>query len=420
MARIFLKTYGCTLNQSDSELTEALLLENNHQLVNSESEADAIIVNTCAVKEATENKILHYLKKLQQTNKQVIVDGCLPPANLAAVKKAIPSALAYLGPNSINKIPSILENGTNQQTILKDDFSSKFSLAKKYGSVTARIQTSSGCLSNCTFCATKIARGTFESKPLALILNEARMAIQNRAKEIQLASQDNSCYGFDLHTSLPEVLHELNDLDGRFRIRVGMANPTHLRDLDAWIAAFKLPKVYKFLHLPFQSGSNRILKEMKRGYAVEQAEAIALEFRKKIPSLTIETDLIAGFPTETTEEFQETLALCKRLQFDVVNVSKYSKRPNTKAAKMPQLDNRIIKHRSAELNSLIKQISLSQNQKCMGETYEILVTENANNDYFQGRNNNYKPVLLKGNEVEIGQFVRRKISSASITSLIAE
>lgn len=422
MKKIYLKTYGCTLNQSDSDLIIGDLTGRGYEFVTSETEADAVIVNTCAVKETTENKILWYLGELERTSKRTIVAGCLPPVSLQALKRAIPSAIGFLGPNSISKIPQLLENGAHPEVDLKDDFESKFGIQKKYGGCVSRIQVSSGCMSNCTFCATKIARGKFKSKPPSLILNEARMAIKNHAKEIQLASQDNGCYGFDLKVGMPELLHELNSLDGRFRIRIGMANPQHfLKNLDEWVEAFKLDKVYKFLHLPIQSGSEAVLRRMQRGHTVEDAVLIAGEFRKKIPSLTLETDIIVGFPGETDTEFSQSLDVCRLLQFDVVNFAKYSKRRGTKAAMMRQLHSSIHKERSEILNRVVKEIALEQNQKYVGAKYpDVLITEIAKNGYFQGRNINYKAVLVKGEGLGVGQFVGVKIGAASVTSLIAE
>ncbi|MBI5224317.1 tRNA (N(6)-L-threonylcarbamoyladenosine(37)-C(2))-methylthiotransferase [Candidatus Micrarchaeota archaeon] len=473
MQKIFLKTYGCTLNQSDSDLIEAMLDGGGHEFVKSADDADTIIVNTCAVKETTENKILWYLKDLESKGKKVIVAGCLTTANLPAVKKASPKAIAYVGPNSVGKIPLILENDIHGRNFgsengnldhenlsnsnnwhlnnngnslaiqsnqpnssmpsnspileLKDDFASKFDLTKKYGqSIFARIQTSSGCMSNCTFCATKIARGKFKSKPPSLILNEARLAIKSRAKEIQLASQDNGCYGYDLQTSIPKLLPQLNDLDGRFRIRVGMANPQHfLKNIDEWLEAFRLPKVYKFLHLPIQSGSNRILKLMNRGYTIDQAIDVAKEFRKKFPDMTLETDVIVGFPGETEAEFEQSLDVCSQLGFEVVNFAKYSKRPGTKAAKMVQIDTLIKKKRSEIINTHVKQIALSQNQKLIGNEYDVLITEEGKNGYMQGRAQNYRPVLIKklkpdGSNWGIGEFAHARIADASVTSLIAK
>ncbi|MFH0971631.1 MAG: tRNA (N(6)-L-threonylcarbamoyladenosine(37)-C(2))-methylthiotransferase [Candidatus Micrarchaeota archaeon] len=426
MGRIFIKTYGCTLNQSDSGLMEGLLLENGHELAKSEKEADAIIVNTCGVKETTENKILWHLGELSKSKKKVIVAGCLPAMNLQKVRGAIPNAIGFVGPNSINGIIRILEEGKSAKAAIASEFSDKFSLHPSIHPPVARIQISSGCLSNCTFCATKIARGKFQSKPAEMIVSEAKLAIQLRAKEIQLASQDNSCYGFDLKTDLTDLLQKLNELEGRFRIRVGMANPQHmLRNLDEWIAAFKLPKVYKFLHIPFQSGSNRILQGMQRGYSVEEASAAANEFRRKIPQITLETDMIVGFPGETSEEFGESMEICSALQFDVVNVSKYSKRKGTKSAGMRQMHSSLIKERAGQMNALVKEIALSQNRKYIGEEYDVLLLEKGKHGYLQGRNGNYKAVLVKerrpdNSKLEIGQFVKVKIADASVTSLIGE
>ncbi|MFH1442725.1 MAG: tRNA (N(6)-L-threonylcarbamoyladenosine(37)-C(2))-methylthiotransferase [Candidatus Micrarchaeota archaeon] len=425
MKKLFIRTYGCTLNQSDSELMEALLVDKGNQLA-PEDDADIIIVNTCAVKETTENKILHYLKKLDGAGKKIIVAGCLPVQNFPGVKRAAPHAMGYIGPNSFQKIPEIISGSTaSGSKFLGGDFSSKFGILPSHKSLVAKIQVSSGCMSNCAFCATKIARGKFRSKPLALIMEEAKLAIRNGAKELQLASQDNGCYGFDLKTSMPELLNELNALDGRFRIRAGMANPQHLlKNLDEWVEAFSLPKVYKFLHLPLQSGSSRILREMRRGYSVEEAEVVALEFRNKIPDLTLATDMIVGFPTETEGEFEESLEICWKLAFDVVNFSKYSRRKNTAAWGMRQLKSQVIKERAELMNKVAKEIALHQNRRYLGRGFDVLITEKAKGGYMQGRSINYKAVLIpekrNGGRVEIGQFAAAEIKSASVTSLIAE
>ena len=221
------------------------------------------------------------------------------------------------------------------------------------------VEISSGCLSSCTFCQVKLVKGTVFSYPEEEIVNEARSLISQGAKEIWLTSTDNAAYGRDSKTSLPALIRKVAAVPGDFKIRVGMMNPLLTRrDQDEILNCFKLNKVFKFAHLPVQSGSNRILKAMQRGYSVSDFESMVAQLREEIPSITLSTDMIVGFPSETEAEFEESMELLKRTRPDVLNLSRFGARPGTKTAVMEdQIASEEAKNRSGLMTTPLKKNS---------------------------------------------------------------
>ena len=344
--KIFIQTYGCQANVSDSEQIAGILKQNNYEITSNEKEADTIIVNSCSVKNKTQSKILDYIKK--NKNKKLFVGGCL--TKTLDIKKHIPEVTAIFDTNSILKVPEILEKEQGHFSSKKEHriFSSIIRKDKDIGI----INIGEGCLNSCTFCATKLARGNLRSYRIGDIKRNLEIAIKEGCKKIYLSSQDNGCYGFDIKTSLPELLNEIT-IEGTYIIRVGMMNPWHLNKiLPNLIESYKSDKIMKFLHIPVQSGSNKVLKDMKRLHTVDNFKLAVKEFRKNFPNITIATDVIVGYPTETEKDFTKTYNLIKELQPEVINISMFSSRPGTKASKLKQLDSKIIKGRSKALTNL--------------------------------------------------------------------
>ncbi|MBU1198138.1 tRNA (N(6)-L-threonylcarbamoyladenosine(37)-C(2))-methylthiotransferase [Candidatus Micrarchaeota archaeon] len=418
---VFFKTYGCTLNQADAELAQQLVQSHGHCIVENEKNADLVIATTCGVKETTENKILHYLQTLETRKKPYIVAGCLPAMNIKKVKRFAPSANGFIGPNHLKKIPEIMEslNGKAVEA-LNAPFSEKFEISPRGLTPITRIQISSGCLSACSFCGTKLARGMFQSKPEERIIQEAERAVSAGAKELQLCSQDTGCYGFDQQTNLARVVKQLNALEGRFRIRIGMGSPHHMmRFEDELVEALRMPHTYQFLHIPLQSGNNEILQAMRRNYAVEDVQGFISRSRKAIPGITLATDMIVGFPGESEVQHRDSMTLLKELRFDVVNVSKYSVREGTKAAEMEQVPSQIKKRRAKGMAVQERNTAWEKNQAFIGRTYPVLLTENGTRGFLAGRNDFYKTVLVPKEGKEIGQFVEAEIESATPSYLKA-
>src|SRR5579863_51810 len=250
------------------------------------------------------------------------------------------------------------------------------------------VEIASGCLSSCTFCQVKLVKGTVFSYPESQIVEEAATLIRSGAKEVWLTSTDNSAYGRDSKTTLAKLLEKICALEGDFKVRVGMMNPllTRGKMLDDLISSFLHPKVFKFLHLPVQSGSNRILSLMQRGYSIEDYYATVEAFRAAIPRLTLSTDMIVGFPTETEEDFQASLDLLKSSRPDVLNLSRLGAREGTKASLMEgQVAPEISKDRSRRMTLLWRKLALENNQKWVGWQGVAIVDEKVNKGAYVAR-----------------------------------
>jgi threonylcarbamoyladenosine tRNA methylthiotransferase CDKAL1 len=321
--KVFVKTFGCAYNKRDSENIRGVLKNSDYELVDSSEEADIVIVNSCGVKSQTQSKIIVYI---ESQNKPVYLGGCLPKMlDLTNVK----NVKGVFDTNSITKLPEQISKE------IKENFSDAKENRLNIPIVREKEETlivpiSQGCLGNCHYCSTKFARGTLKSYPIEEIIKEIR---NNKASLVHLTSQDNGCYGFDIKTNLIELLRKVLEI-GDFKIKLGMINPQHvLKFLPELIEIYKNERILKILHIPIQSASNKVLKEMNRYYTVEDFKRIVSEFRKEVPEIHILTDVIVGYPTETEEDFLETKDLLEELKLNVVNLSKFTARPKTFATK---------------------------------------------------------------------------------------
>jgi MiaB-like tRNA modifying enzyme len=392
MAKIFVEAYGCSASFSDSEMISGLILNGGHTLVDNSSESDLNVVVTCSVKDATANKMIHRIKSLK--TKPLVVAGCLPKAEKSTVEKFSENA-SMLGPNSLGKTLQVIEStlkGT-KQIALEDSDLSKVGLPKvRLNPVVGIVEIASGCMSECTFCQTKLSKGDLTSYRIGDIVRQIKTEINDGCKEIWLTSTDNGCYGFDINTDLPSLIDSVVDIPQDFKVRVGMMNPMYMaRIRDNLIKSFYSDKVYKFLHIPVQSGSNTVLNDMKRGHTVETFKDVVKKARDRFPEFTISTDVIVGFPSETQEDFEKTVELLKETRPDVVNLSKYSARPGTKAAEWEQIDVLEVKKRSKEIFDVINQIALENNQKWIGWKGDVLFDEKTE-EGIKGRNFAYKSI----------------------------
>ena len=371
-------------------------------LVGDENEADVAILVTCSVKTVTEQRMLSRIRELSKDgSKKIIVAGCLPKADPEKVINIDPN-LSMVGPNNLDRIiPAIHSVMRGQRTASLEPMKLvKLGLPRsRLNSVIGIVEISSGCLSSCTFCQVKLVKGTVFSYPEEEIVNEARTLVSQGAKEIWLTSTDNAAYGRDTKTSLPRLIRKVAAVPGDFKIRVGMMNPLlTLRDLEEILNCFKLDKVFKFAHLPVQSGSNRVLKAMQRGYFVSDFETMVARLREEIPSITLSTDMIVGFPSETEAEFEESMELLKRTRPDVLNLSRFGARPGTKAAGMEdQIASDETKNRSGLMSALSRRIQNEVNSHWIGWKGRAILDERVKGAVV-GRNYAYKPCLIKDTE----------------------
>jgi len=393
----YIETYGCSHNTADSEAIAGVLSE-EHEQVDRAEDADIIVVNTCIVKSPTENKVRDAIKKYAATGKKLIVAGCMPEAQRDIVEGVAPEAEIW---------------GVKHSEVLKEP-------RIRANKVVGIVPISSGCVGECTYCIVRFARGRLMSYPMKDVVGAVKHSVEEGCREIWITSQDTGAYGIDIGKSLPELLKEVCAVPGDFKVRVGMMNPNHVaKMLPDLINAMKHEKMFKFLHLPAQSGSDDVLKNMNRFYNVGDYKEIVEGVKKEIPKITIATDIIVGFPGETDEQFEDSVKLIKKTMPDIVNISRFGVRPGTPAAEMKQLPTEVKKERSRELTKVVQETGLKRNQKWIGWEGEVLIDEHGTKNDFVGRNFAYKPVVVKG-EHELGDVVNVKIKSATNSYLVAE
>ena len=420
MINIFIKTYGCAANQNNSEIMKGLLTNKGMNIVKNIECADVVILNSCIVKLNTENKIKSEIKKISEkySDKKLIISGCMPEVEKNEIKKIYKTS-SLLGTHHTSDIVDAIRKVMNGEIIENIGFrnETKLCLQKvRKNPVINIVQISQGCNENCSFCVTKFAKGKLCSYSKYKIIDDIKESL-NECKEIWITSQDTGAYEFN-REKLPDLLNDINDIRGKFFVRVGMMNPKNIINiLDELIDSYKSEKIYKFLHLPIQSGSDNILKKMRRGYQVSDFINIVNNFRKHIPKLVIWTDIIVGFPGETQKDFEKTYSLIKEIRPDFVNISKFSARPKTDAKKMNDVDEYIKAKRSIKLSELVCQISFERNKERIGNVEEILISSHAKNGLL-GRNFSYKAVIIKDKKELLGKFVKVKIIDAKPSYLI--
>jgi MiaB-like tRNA modifying enzyme len=419
MAKIFVESYGCSASFSDGEMISGLIINGGHTLVEDSSESDLNIVVTCSVKDATANKMIHRIKSLK--SKPLVVAGCLPKAEQITVEKFSEKA-SLLGPNSLGKTLQIIDSTLKgqKQIVLDDTDFSKVGLPKvRLNPVVGIVEIASGCMSECTFCQTKLSKGDLTSYRLGDIVRQVQTEIKDGCKEVWLTSTDNGCYGFDIGTDLPALVNAVTEIPDDFMVRVGMMNPMYMpRIKEDLIKSFNNDKVFKFLHIPVQCGSNKVLHDMKRGHTAETFRDIVHKVNEKFEKFTISTDIIVGFPSETEEDFQKTVDLLDEIRPDVVNLSKYSARPGTDAAMMKQIDVVEMKRRSKIIFEQINKISIENNKKWIGWKGKVLFDEKTE-EGIKGRNFAYKPIFVK-DDVVIGQYHTVEIIDVAVNTLLGK
>ena len=419
MAKIFVEAYGCSASFADSEMISGLIVNGGHTLTTNSSESDLNLIVTCSVKDSTANKMMNRIKSLE--TKPLIVAGCLPKAEKENVAKFTKNA-SLLGPNSLGKTLDVINSTLlgKKQIALEDSDLSKVGLPKvRLNSAVGIVEIASGCMSECTFCQTKLAKGDLSSYRLGDIVRQVQTEIKEGCKEVWLTSTDNGCYGLDIGTDLPTLVNAVSEIQEDFMIRVGMMNPMYMpRIKQNLIDSYDNEKVFKFLHIPVQSGSDKVLNDMKRGHTSQTFREIVNKTKEKFENFTISTDIIVGFPSETEEDFQRTITLLNETKPDVVNLSKYSARPGTDAAELKQIDAAEIKRRSKLIFEQINKISLESNEKWIGWKGKVLFDEKTE-EGIKGRNYAYKPISVD-NEVKIGESHIVEITNATRKRLIGK
>ena len=408
MVKIYIETYGCAVNQSDSELMAGILKDEGHEIINETKEAELIIINTCTVKNSAESKLYRALKKYE--DKKIIIAGCIPQAEKSLIDNELKD-YSVIGIKQMINAPLVVEETLkgNKIVILDRTDNKRLNLPKiRQNSTVEIIPINEGCVGSCNYCKTKHARGNIKSYFEKDIILQAKEAIKEGVKQIWLTSQEKGDYGLNNERNIIKLLDELLKIEGEFRVRLGMINPEHAKKyIKDLIRIMNDKNMFKFIHIPIQSGSNKVIKEMNRNYTREDFQGIVEELRKNVKGVRIATDIIVGYPTETDEDFEETYNLIEKLKIEVVNMSKYWKRLNTPAAKLHPLPTKEVKERSIRIKKLFEDQARKEKEKYVGKEIEILTEDKKKGQVF-ARTNNYIIAILEEKE-HVGIFKKLKV-----------
>ncbi|HLD83425.1 MAG TPA: tRNA (N(6)-L-threonylcarbamoyladenosine(37)-C(2))-methylthiotransferase [archaeon] len=415
-AKVYIETYGCSSNQMDSQIMGGTLKLKGYSLVEDAEKADIVILNLCSVKQKTENKERHRIEELRKSGKKLVLAGCLPEAvNLG---KDYPET-SQIGTNRVAEIETVVSDTLNgQRTVLLGKSKMPKVLMPKIQNGTIRImEVQSGCGYFCSFCSTKFAKGGQYPYPSRDIVKEIELSLAEGVREFWITGQEVAGYS-DNGILLPDLINKITRIEGNFFLRIGMLHPASvLPILNELIESYKNGKVFKFLHLPQQSGSDSMLGKMNRKNRTEDYKFIVKKFRESFPEVTVWTDIIVGHPGETDEEFAETVRFVEETKPDFVNISAYGWRPNTPAAGMKQVPSDVKKYRTRSLTTIVKKLMLEGNNKWLGWKGNVLVDEyKLGKGTWLGRNYAYKPVVLTG-EHKAGDFADVEIKQAKETHL---
>ena len=423
--KYYLETYGCSLNSADSDVIVGNLTEIDGNRVDAIENADLIILNTCGVKEPTEDRIISRLEKLAIRKTPLIIAGCLPKISLTRVKKAFPEYAAIIGPQSIESLIGIIPrifNGERGIVHLESDDVSKLKwLECPENSVICTIPICEGCLGSCAYCAVRFARGDVKSHSKREVFNTIERCVNTGYREIRITSQDLGTYGVDIDSNLVELITMIDHIQGQHRFRLGMFNPNLVLDsINELVQVMISDHFFKFFHIPLQSGSNTILEAMGRKYTIEDWEKIVDVVRQTFSNSTIATDIIVGFPGETEKDFELTMDLISKVRPAVVNISKYGDRPGTLASKARnKVDTSVKKERSRRLTKLVNEILEENNKSWMGWSGSVIVTGKGSRGGLMCRNPSYKPIIIN-DDIEIGEIVTIQVIDAKRTNLFGK
>jgi tRNA-2-methylthio-N6-dimethylallyladenosine synthase len=430
----FVRTYGCQMNELDSEIMIGTLLKRGMRRVENEEQADLLIYNTCAIRDLAERKAMGKIGILSRHKKRdtiIGLTGCMATAKQSSLLKKLPAIDFVLGPNNINQLDLVLDSviETGQRVVKTDHLfedNIDYMVAKRDDKLHAHVSIIRGCDKHCTYCIVPYTRGREVSRHPDSIIEECRALAAQGYKELTLVGQNVNSYGKDepeWNCLFHDLLYQLDKIEGIERIRFMTSHPVDITR-ELMLAIRDLPSLCEFVHFPFQAGSNRILKKMHRMYTAEQyLEKIAM-LRELVPNVTFGTDIIVGFPTETEEDFLETYRLMQQVKPLVAYVYAYSQRQGTPAMRWKDDVPEMIKQdRLQRLLQLHQQICIDTFQSLLDSEQEVLVQRingGTHEGYVKGRTRGWHRVILPGDSSLIGTNQKVKITGYSHNTLIGQ
>ena len=420
--RAYIESYGCWLSKGEAEIMRQLLAKEGYAIVESPGEADVVVINTCAVRGDTERKMLKRIAELyalsRRKGSKLVVAGCLVNVRPALIARIAPTA-SLLEPDALEQVAEAVKD---RVVIVREYKPRRSTLPIHSGGHTYVIPVQTGCLGSCRFCVGKVARMRLFSYPMDAIVKHVRDAVRGGAKQVFLVGQDLAAYGRDRGTTLSELLRALlEEVDGDYRIRVGMMEPHTVSTIaKPLVQLMKDPRVCNYLHLPLQSGDDRILRLMNRKYTVKEYKSLVAAFRERLDRLNLVTDVIVGYPGEGEKEFSNTVNAVKEIVFDKVHVARYTLRPFTAAYVMErQVPEPEKKRRSSLMSKVAAEVGLLANRRYVGLTAEALVEGAGTRGYILRLRSNYKPVVVH-DPVKVGEIVEVRIVGCSPFHLVGK
>ena len=403
--KYFVESYGCTMNYGEGDQLSKRMDGMGHTRVDSVDDADIVILNTCTVVETTEKNMIRRMGDLKKKGKRVIVTGCMAKVQPKRIMIRLPDSM-IIPPDRYDDFDGIVsgEFGCSEP-----------SSSPTYG-MSAILPIAQGCLGNCSYCITRFARGTLRSYDEDSLVKEFNEMVDDGAKEILVAAQDTACYGRDIGTDLPHLIGRFLEKEGDYRIRIGMMNPNYLDPiLDRLMDLMDDRRMYRFLHIPVQSGSDSVLRNMRRRYTADEFLNMVERIRARYEDFSISTDMITGFPGETDDDHRKSLELIERLHADTVNITRFSVRPGTDAASMKdQIQGNVSKERSTELTDKKMEVEYNVNRNMIGRRYRVLVTEKGKEGTVIARTENYRPVGID-EDIPLGTFLDVEVTDCAST-----
>ena len=432
--KIFIKTFGCQMNEYDSDRIYDSVKKIGFKKTDDQKNADCYVLNTCHIRDKAKEKVYHEIgrvKKIYRKKKKpiMIVAGCVAQAENQEMLKREPYIDIVIGPQSYHKINELLKksatNPKNEET--EFDTISKFEyfdkIKNKGNKVSAFLTIQEGCDKFCHFCVVPFTRGPEYSRPLKKILNEAEFLIKNGAKEITLLGQNVNAYSYFENSKeyrISNLINELEKYSELKRIRYTTSHPRDMTDdlIDCYLNNKKLMPL---VHLPIQSGSNKMLKLMNRKHTVEDYLNIYERLKKINPKIEFSSDFIISYPGETNDDFNDTLNLVKKIKFINSYSFIFSPRPGTKAAELKLIDNKVSKERLNEIQKNLFNHQIKKNKSFEGKSVEVLVENRMQNQFkLFGRNEFNNSVIFSGNENNIGKIIKVKIENTNQISLFGK
>ncbi|KAI9200467.1 hypothetical protein LWI28_008402 [Acer negundo] len=420
---IYIKTFGCSHNQSDSEYMTGQLSAFGYAITENPEEADLWLINTCTVKSPSQSAMDTLITKGKNARKPLVIAGCVPQGS-RDLKQL--EGVSIVGVQQIDRVVEVVEETLkgHEVRLLHRKKLPALDLPKvRKNKFVEIVPINVGCLGACTYCKTKHARGHLGSYTIESIVNRVRTVAADGVKEIWLSSEDTGAYGRDIGVNLPKLLNAIvAELppDGSTMLRIGMTNPPYILEHLIEIAeVLRHPYVYSFLHVPVQSGSDAVLTAMNREYTVSEFRTVVDTLTELVPGMQIATDIICGFPGETDEDFAQTVSLIKEYKLPQVHISQFYPRPGTPAARMKKVPSNVVKNRSRELTSVFEAFTPYNGME--GKVERIWITDIATDGiHLVGHTKGYIQVLVVATEDMLGASALVKITSVGRWSVFGE